>query len=73
MSWYPKAFPTILTASQGPGDLWFFPPGFPHSLQAKNTTSDGAEFLLIFDNGSFSEDSTFLLTVSIFVILVTSN
>ncbi|KAF8548081.1 putative oxalate decarboxylase/oxidase [Imleria badia] len=46
----------------GPGDIWFFPPGFPHSIQAKNTTADGAEFLLIFDNGAFSEDSTFLLT-----------
>ncbi|KAF8137295.1 putative oxalate decarboxylase/oxidase [Boletus edulis] len=46
----------------GPGDVWYFPAGFPHSLQAKNTTADGAEFLLIFDNGSFSEDSTFLLT-----------
>ena len=43
--------------------MWFFPPGFPHSLQAKNTTADGAEFLLVFDNGAFSEDSTFLLTV----------
>lgn len=37
------------------------------SLQAKNTTAAGAEFLLIFDSGSFSEDSTFLLTVSLFV------
>ncbi|KAF8439042.1 putative oxalate decarboxylase/oxidase [Boletus edulis BED1] len=46
----------------GPGDVWYFPAGFPHSIQAKNTTADGAEFLLIFDNGSFSEDSTFLLT-----------
>ncbi|KAH7887032.1 putative oxalate decarboxylase/oxidase [Phlebopus sp. FC_14] len=46
----------------GPGDLWYFPAGYPHSIQAKNTTADGAEFLLIFDNGSFSEDSTFLLT-----------
>jgi oxalate decarboxylase family bicupin protein len=44
------------------GDLWYFPAGYPHSIQAKNTTSYGAEFLLIFDSGSFSEDSTFLLT-----------
>ena len=36
--------------------------GQPHSIQAKNTTKDGAEFLLIFDSGEFSEDSTFLLT-----------
>jgi len=44
------------------GDLWYFPPGQPHSIQAKNTTADGAEFLLVFDSGSFSEDDTFLLT-----------
>ncbi|KZT13247.1 oxalate decarboxylase [Laetiporus sulphureus 93-53] len=46
----------------GPGDLWFFPPGIPHSLQATNETDEGAEFLLVFDNGEFSDDSTFLLT-----------
>ncbi|KAI0926167.1 hypothetical protein AcV5_008697 [Taiwanofungus camphoratus] len=46
----------------GPGDLWYFPPGVPHSLQATNQTEDGAEFLLVFDDGDFSEDSTFLLT-----------
>ncbi|KAJ7170254.1 putative oxalate decarboxylase/oxidase [Mycena crocata] len=42
------------------GDIWYFPAGNPHSLQAKNTTGSGAEFLLRV--GSFSEDSTFLLT-----------
>ncbi|KAF9021028.1 oxalate decarboxylase [Hymenopellis radicata] len=46
----------------GPGDLWFFPPGIPHSLQATGDDPDGSEFLLIFDDGDFSEDSTFLLT-----------
>ena len=40
----------------------YFPPGHPHSIQALNTTKDGAEFLLVFDSGSFSEDATFLLT-----------
>lgn len=50
---------------QAPGDMWYFPAGYPHSIQAKNTTAEGAEFLLIFDNGAFSEDSTFLLTVSV--------
>ncbi|KAG6919838.1 hypothetical protein DXG01_000343 [Tephrocybe rancida] len=44
------------------GDLWYFPAGHPHSIQARNTTGDGAEFLLIFDSGHFSEDATFLLT-----------
>ena len=42
------------------GDLWYFPPGHPHSLQG--LAPNGTEFLLIFDDGSFSEESTFLLT-----------
>lgn len=44
----------------GPGDLWYFPPGLPHSIQALGP--DGCEFLLVFDDGAFDEDSTFLLT-----------
>lgn len=51
-----------LTKFQSEGDLWYFPAGNPHSLQAKDTTPDGAEFLLIFDQGGFSEDNTFMLT-----------
>lgn len=39
------------------GDVWFFPPGVPHSIQALDP---GVEFLLVFDDGSFSEDNTFL-------------
>ncbi len=42
------------------GDLWYFPAGIPHSLQGVGP--DGAEFLLVFDDGEFSENSTFLLT-----------
>lgn len=42
------------------GDLWFFPAGIPHSIQGIG--KDGCEFLLAFDSGYFSEDSTFLLT-----------
>lgn len=42
------------------GDLWYFPSGVPHSLQG--LSPNGTEFLLIFDDGSFSEESTFLLT-----------
>lgn len=42
------------------GDLWYFPSGHPHSLQG--LAPNGTEFLLIFDDGHFSEDSTFLLT-----------
>lgn len=42
------------------GDLWYFPAGFPHSLQGLGP--NGTEFLLIFDNGGFSEESTFILS-----------
>ncbi|KAK1750306.1 oxalate decarboxylase OxdC 1 [Echria macrotheca] len=44
----------------GKGDLWYFPSGVPHSLQGLG--ENGTEFLLIFDDGHFSEESTFLLT-----------
>lgn len=44
----------------GPGDLWYFPSGIPHSIQGLGP--DGCEFLLVFDDGGFDEDSTFLLT-----------
>ncbi len=42
------------------GDLWYFPPGLPHSLQGLGV--DGAEFLLAFDNGRASEFNTLLVT-----------
>jgi oxalate decarboxylase len=42
------------------GDLWYFPPGIPHSIQGLNP--DGCEFLLVFDDGNFSEYETVLLT-----------
>ena len=42
------------------GDLWFFPPGIPHSIQGM--PPDGAEFVLAFPNGGFSENSTFSIT-----------
>src|SRR5271163_2756958 len=41
-------------------ELWFFPPGIPHSIQG--LAPDGAEFLLVFDDGNFSEYETVLLT-----------
>ncbi len=43
----------------GEGDLWNFPSVIPHSIQG---LEDGCEFLLVFDNGSFSENETFLIT-----------
>src|SRR3954462_1801659 len=41
-------------------DLWFFPPGLPHSIQGLEP--DGAEFMLVFDDGDFSESDTVLLS-----------
>jgi oxalate decarboxylase len=38
------------------GDLWYFPPGLPHSLQGLGP--DGAEFVIAFDNGTSSEFNT---------------
>ncbi len=42
------------------GDLWVFPAGHPHSIQGLGP--DGCEFLLVFNQGMFSEDGTFLLS-----------
>jgi oxalate decarboxylase len=42
------------------GDLWYFPAGYPHSIQGLGP--DGCEFLLVFDQGLFSEENTFLLS-----------
>jgi oxalate decarboxylase len=42
------------------GDLWFFPAGFPHSIQGLGP--DGCQFLLVFNEGMFSEDNTFLIS-----------
>src|SRR6201987_1454220 len=41
-------------------DLWYFPTGIPHSIQGLNP--DGAEFILVFDDGNFSEYATVLLS-----------
>ncbi|MEV2282620.1 oxalate decarboxylase family bicupin [Paenibacillus larvae] len=41
------------------GDLWYFPPGIPHSIQG---LKEGCEFLLVFDDGNFSEFDTFSIS-----------
>lgn len=41
-------------------DLWFFPSGVPHSIQGLEP--DGCEFMLVFDDGDFSESETVLLS-----------
>jgi oxalate decarboxylase len=43
----------------GVGDLWNFPAGIPHSIQG---LEDGCEFLLVFDDGDFSENETFQIS-----------
>jgi oxalate decarboxylase len=44
----------------GVGDLWYFSSGIPHSIQGLDP--DGCEFLLVFDDGDFDEDNTFLIS-----------
>ena len=51
---------TIFIGDVTDGDLWFFPSCFPHSIQALRP--DGCEFLLVFDEGTFSEYTTFLIS-----------
>lgn len=51
---------TMFIDDVGQGDLWFFPAGYPHSIQGLGP--DGCQFLLVFDEGRFSEDNTFLLS-----------
>jgi oxalate decarboxylase len=51
---------TVFIDDVSTGDLWYFPAGYPHSIQGLEP--DGCEFLLVFDEGLFSEDNTFLLS-----------
>jgi oxalate decarboxylase len=51
---------TIFIGDVGEGDLWYFPAGYPHSIQGLGP--DGCEFLLVFDQGTFSEYQTFLIS-----------
>jgi oxalate decarboxylase len=43
-----------------PGDIWYFPRGYPHSLACLG--NEPCHFILIFDNGYFSEFGTFSIT-----------
>jgi oxalate decarboxylase len=51
---------TIFIGDVGKGGLWYFPAGFPHSIQGLGP--DGSEFMLMFNQGDFSEDDTFLIS-----------
>jgi oxalate decarboxylase len=43
-----------------PGDIWYFPRGYPHMLECLG--NELTHFILIFDNGYFSEFGTFSIT-----------
>jgi oxalate decarboxylase len=43
-----------------PGDLWYFPRGHGHSIQGIG--DETCHFILVFDNGAFSEFATFSVT-----------
>jgi oxalate decarboxylase len=51
---------TMFIGDVSKGDLWLFPAGYPHSIQGLGP--DGCQFLLVFNQGNFSEDGTFLLS-----------
>lgn len=42
------------------GDIWYFPRGHGHSIEGLGP--DGTTFMLVFDNGAFSEFATFSVT-----------
>ena len=46
----------------GPGDVWYFPRGHAHSIQGLGPGQHESKFLLVFDNGYFSEFATFSFT-----------
>jgi oxalate decarboxylase len=54
---------TIFIGDVSEGDLWIFPAGHPHSIQGLGP--DGTEFLLVFNQGMFSEDGTILLSETV--------
>jgi oxalate decarboxylase len=54
---------TMFIGDVGEGDLWLFPAGYPHSIQGLGP--DGTEFLLVFNQGMFSEDGTMLLSETV--------
>ena len=48
------------TDTFGPGDVWYFPRGWGHSILG--TGPGECHFILMFDNGAFSEDHTLSIT-----------
>ena len=54
----PKGRPYVADVKEG--DIWYFPAGYPHSLQGLGP--DGCEFVICFDDGAASEYNTLLVT-----------
>src|ERR1700687_1631372 len=54
----PTGRPYVTDVKQG--DIWYFPAGYPHSLQGLGP--DGCEFVICFDDGAASEFNTLLVT-----------
>lgn len=48
------------SADFGPGDVWYFPKGHGHALQCLGP--EESHFILVFDDGNFSEFGTFSIT-----------
>jgi oxalate decarboxylase len=48
------------SADFGPGDVWYFPKGHGHAVQCLGP--EDAHFILVFDDGHFSEFGTFSIT-----------
>lgn len=48
-----------LVEDLGPGDLWFAPPDVPHAIKG---LAQGTAFVLIFNDGDFSDNGTLLVT-----------
>jgi oxalate decarboxylase len=48
------------TDTFGPGDVWFFPRGWGHSIQGIGPKE--CHFILMFDNGAFAEEHTLSIT-----------
>src|SRR6202158_1779553 len=54
----PEGRPYVADVKEG--HIWYFPAGYPHSLQGLRP--DGCEFVICFDDGAASEFNTLLVT-----------
>jgi oxalate decarboxylase len=54
----PQGRPYVADVKEG--DIWYFPAGYPHSLQGLGP--DGCEFVICFDDGHANEFNTLLVT-----------